>query len=284
MDKLHFILKYPLTTLVAALVTAALSTPITSVQNLMWLQSMQMPVDFGVVVQVILKDLFRLGGTLTVLILAGFSLAFLVCGLIRRWVPVRSEIAYGLAAIVAMIAILILMVETTFGVQLVAGNRTMEGTAAHLIAGLIGGVLFARMISVNRDASFSVRVFALIPLIFLSWAALNWILDPATAASGFGFDFAELSDLGQNTLIRDMTAFFMANCAFLLLGIISLRYQWFAASSMVFFFAMLFNIIAIEIHGTGDNEALSAEIVLFVWIALLGIGTVRLARTHHQPI
>ena len=264
--------RYPLAVLVAAWVTAGLSAPITSASNLLWLSSMSMPVDWMVVVEVVIRDVLRLGSVLSILIGAGYVVAFAVTGIVRIWWRVWPAVAYPIAAVVAMLAFLILLVETTFEVQLIAGNRTLEGTGLHLVAAFIGGLVFARLITTQRTGSFAIRTLAFIPLLLMSSIALNWILDPAEAAKGFGFDFATLSDLGQNTLIRDMTAFFMGHVAFLLLGLLFLSYQWFLASSIIFLFAALFNVVAIQVHGTMQNPALIFEIVLCVWNGVLGIG------------
>ena len=55
------IAKYPFAVLSAALFTVMLITPITSISNLIWLSSVDMPVGIGSAIEVILFDFQRLG-------------------------------------------------------------------------------------------------------------------------------------------------------------------------------------------------------------------------------
>lgn len=271
--------QYPLAVLVAAWVAMLFATPVTSISNLLWLASMDMPVSFGVVVSVLLKDLFRLGTILSILTLAGYAIAFPVAALINRRVKAQPQTAYALAGAVAMLAIMVLLVETTFGVQLIAGNRTFVGTLAHLVAGGIGGLAFARLVAQQRTATFAVRVLGAVPMLLMAWSAISWTLDPAAAALGFGIDFQVVSDLGRNSVIRDLTSFFWTNFSLMLLGICSLNFRWFWASSMLFGFALVFNLAANHVHGTGPSDALVFEIVLCLWTLALGFAVRRLARS-----
>ena len=102
-------------------------------------------------------------------------------------------------------------------------------------------------------------------------AVLDWIFTPSNAASGFGFVLQELSNEGQNALIRDFTSFFFATCVFSLLGAITLNSAWFFSVAIIYFGAAIFNLIAIYVYGTGYNDIYISEILLAAWPAALGI-------------
>lgn len=61
-----------------------------------------------------------------------------------------------------------------------------------------------------------------------------------------------------------MTAFFMANAIFYLLGIITLNPTWFFASGTIYASAFVFNLMAINFYATSQNEALLAEAIFTI--------------------
>ena len=140
----------------------------------------------------------------------------------------------------------------------------------HIAAGYIGGLSYFNLIQKDFTVKSVIRFLACLPLILIFSITTSWIFDPATAAESFGFNFSEISDLGRNTLIRDMTAFFMANAIFYLLGIITLNATWFFASGTIYASAFVFNLMAINFYGTSQNEALIAEAIFTIWS--FGIG------------
>ena len=70
------IAKYPFAVLSAALFTVMLMTPISSLSNLIWLASVDMPVGLFSSLEVILFDFQRLGIALFGVIILGFTVAF----------------------------------------------------------------------------------------------------------------------------------------------------------------------------------------------------------------
>ena len=79
------IAKYPFAILSAALFTVMLITPITSISNLIWLASVDMPVGFITWIEVILFDFQRLGIALYAVVIIGFGIAFSIAGLISKY-------------------------------------------------------------------------------------------------------------------------------------------------------------------------------------------------------
>ena len=118
------IAKYPFAVLSAALFTVMLMTPISSLSNLIWLASVDMPVGIISSIEVILFDFQRLGIALFGVIIVGFAVAFSVAGLISKYTKFGGKYLYAIAGSVAIGLALILMVELLFQTQLLGGNRT----------------------------------------------------------------------------------------------------------------------------------------------------------------
>ena len=264
------IAKYPFAVLSAALFTAMLITPITSISNLIWLSSVEMPVTILTTLEVILFDFQRLGVPLFAVFSIAFAIAFTVSGLISKYTNFGGKKLYALAGAAAIGVSLILMVELLFQTQLLGGNRSFIGKILHWIAGFFGGIFFYQLISTERSYTFVVRFFAILNAYVLMGLVLNWIFTPITAASDFGFTLKELSDSAQNALLRDFTSFFVATFLFLILGAITLNPAWFFSASIVYYGAAFFNLMAIYIHNTSYNQIYIGEFALGTLPAILG--------------
>ena len=119
------IAKYPFAVLSAALFTVMLMTPISSLSNLIWLASVDMPVGLFSSLEVILFDFQRLGIALFAVVTIGFTVAFAVAGLISKYSNLGGKYLFAVAGSVAIGVTLILMVELLFQTQLLGGNRTL---------------------------------------------------------------------------------------------------------------------------------------------------------------
>ena len=91
------IAKYPFAILSAALFSVMLVTPITSISNLMWLSSVEMPVTILSTLEVILFDFQRLGVALCAVFFIAFAIAFTVSGLISKYTNFGGKKVYALA-------------------------------------------------------------------------------------------------------------------------------------------------------------------------------------------
>ena len=265
------IAKYPFAVLSAALFTVMLITPITSISNLIWLSSVDMPVGIGSAIEVILFDFQRLGIALYGVIVIGFAIAFTVAGLITRFTSFGGKYLYALAGAVAIWLAIFLMVELLFQTELLGGNRSLLGKLFHWLAGFFGGYFYYHLISHDKNYIFIVRYLSVLYAYILLGIVLNWVFTPSDAAMGFGFDLYELSNEAQNALIRDFTSFFLATFLFILLGAITLNYAWYYSVAIIYFGAALFNLVAIYIHETGYNNIYISEIILGAWPMLLGL-------------
>ena len=265
------IAKYPFAVLSAALFTVLLVTPISSISNIIWLYSVDMPISLLSALEVLLFDFQRLGIALFAVFTIAFSIAFTVAGLVSKFTNFDGRNLYAIAGAVAIGVALILMVELLFQTQLLGGNRSFIGKILHWVAGFFGGYFFYNLISSDRSYTFVIRFFGVFYAYFLLGLVLNWIFTPASAAADFGFVLNELSDSAQNALLRDFTSFFVATFVFSIFGAITLNPAWFFSAGIVYYGAALFNLMAIYVHGTAYNQIYIGEIVLGTWPTLLAL-------------
>ena len=217
------IAKYPFAVLSAALFTVMLMTPISSLSNLIWLASVDMPVGLFSSLEVILFDFQRLGIALFGVIIIGFTVAFTIAGLISKYSSLGGKYLYAVAGSVAIGMALILMVELLFQTQLLGGNRTLIGKVLHWGAGFLGGYFYFKLISEEKNYTFIIRFLGIFYAYFLLGLVLNWVFTPIIAAADFGFVFNELTTDAQNALLRDFTSFFVATFLFSIFGVITLN-------------------------------------------------------------
>ena len=265
------IAKYPFAVLSAALFTVLLVTPISSISNIIWLSSVDMPISLLSALEVLLFDFQRLGIALFAVFTIAFSIAFTVAGLVSKFTNFGGRNLYAIAGAVAIGVALILMVELLFQTQLLGGNRSFIGKILHWVAGFFGGYFFYNLISSDRSYTFVIRFFGVFYAYFLLGLVLNWIFTPASAAADFGFVLNELSDSAQNALLRDFTSFFVATFVFSIFGAITLNPAWFFSAGIVYYGAALFNLMAIYLHGTAYNQIYIGEIVLGTLPTLLAL-------------
>ena len=265
------IAKYPFAVFSAALLTVMLITPISSISNLIWLASVDMPVTIFSSLEVILFDFQRLGIALYVVVIVGFSIAFSVAGLISRFSRFGGKYLYSIAGAFAIGMALFLMVELLFQTELLGGNRTILGKILHLVAGFLGGYFYFYLISKEKNYTFIIRFLGVLYAYLMLGLTLEWIFTPVTAAVDFGFILDELSNDARNALLRDFTSFFFATFLFSLLGAITLNPAWFFSAGIIYIGAGVFNLIAIYIHGTDFNQIFIVEFILGSLPSVLGL-------------
>ena len=201
------IAKYPFAVLSAALFTVMLMTPISSLSNLTWLASVDMPVGIISSIEVILFDFQSLGIVLLGVVSIGFTVTFVVAGLISRYSSLGGKYLYAVAGSVAIGMALILMVELLFQTQLLGGNRTLIGKVLHWGAGFLGGYFYFKLISEEKNYTFIIRFLGIFYAYFLLGLVLNWVFTPIIAAADFGFVFNELTSDAQNGHPTESTIF-----------------------------------------------------------------------------
>ena len=130
----------------------------TTVSNLIWLSSIDMPVTFGVLVSSLYRDFILMTLTsappplppfpvLPVIISIGLVISFGVTWIVLLWIKIKKKYAYGIAGAVALAFIFYLMPLVFFGVDMLAGARTLTGKIILVICGYLGGHFFGSRIS-----------------------------------------------------------------------------------------------------------------------------------------
>ena len=130
----------------------------TTISNLIWLTSIDMPVTFGVLISSIYHDFILMTLTssppplpplplLPVLISIGLVISFGVTWVVLRWIKTQKKYAYGIAGEVALAFIFYLMPLLFFGVDMLAGARTLTGKIILVICGYLGGHFFGSRVS-----------------------------------------------------------------------------------------------------------------------------------------
>ena len=263
------IAKYPFAVFSAALFTVMLITPISSISNLLWLNSVDMPVGIISSLEVLLFDFQRLGILLYGVVIIGFAIAFSFTAVLINFTNISSKYLYALAGAVSIGAAMYLMVELLFESELLGGNRTFVGKVLHWIAGFFGGYFYYSLISKNKNYTFIVRFFGILYAYLILGFVLNWVFTPESAAADYGFVLKDLNDNAQNALIRDFTSLFISTFIFTILGVITLNPTWFLAAGIIYYGAAVFNLYAIFIHGTNYNQIYIGEIILGSWPTII---------------
>ena len=130
----------------------------TTVSNLIWLLSIDMPVTFGVFISSIYHDFILMTLTssppplpplplLPVLISIGLVISFGVTWIALRWIKTQKKYAYGIAGAIALAFIFYLMPLVFFGIDMLAGARTLTGKIILVICGYLGGHFFGSRLS-----------------------------------------------------------------------------------------------------------------------------------------
>ena len=128
----------------------------TTVFNLMWLSSVDMPVTFGVLISSIYHDFVLMTLTpappaplplLPTIISLGLFIAFGVTWIILKWTGMQKKYAYGIAAAMALVFIVYLMPLLFFGIDMLAGARSPVGKISLIICGYLGGHFFGSRLS-----------------------------------------------------------------------------------------------------------------------------------------
>jgi len=128
----------------------------TTVFNLIWLSSVDMPVTFSVLISSIYHDFVLMTLTpappaplplLPTIISLGLFIAFGVTWIVLRWAGMEKKYAYGIAGAMALVFIVYLMPLLFFGVDMLAGARSTIGKISLIICGYLGGHFFGSRLS-----------------------------------------------------------------------------------------------------------------------------------------
>ena len=147
-------LKKSLHLIISILIATLLVVLQTTLSNLIWLSSIDMPVSIGLVLNTFFADLIgmNLGGAIPLvgLVAAGMLIAYGVTRILLIWIDTRKSYAYALAGAAAILAIVLLMPLAFYNLDLIAGARTTLGKTILILCGLLSGYYFGSKIE-NKE-------------------------------------------------------------------------------------------------------------------------------------
>ena len=139
-------LKKSLYLILSILIATALVVLQTTLSNLMWLSSVDMPVTIGLALKTFVGDLIGMNSSgaipLVGLVAVGMLLAYTVAKILLIWVDTKKSYAYGLAGAAAILAIVLLMPLAFYNLDLIAGARTAIGKSILILCGFLSGYYF----------------------------------------------------------------------------------------------------------------------------------------------
>ena len=139
-------LKKSLYLIISILLATVLVVLQTTLSNLMWLSSVDMPVTIGLTLNTFFGDLIGMNSAgaipLVGLVAVGMLLAYLVAKILLIWINAKKSYAYGLAGAAAILAIVLLMPLAFYNLDLIAGARTALGKTILILCGFLSGYYF----------------------------------------------------------------------------------------------------------------------------------------------
>jgi len=107
-------------------------------------------VSFGDRLSMTFYDIQHLGSLYIIFISIALAVAFLLGGLVYRFAKFGRPIIYMVAGGVAILVMLFAMKAQFFDVHIIAGARDAFGLGLQMLAGAIGGLIFARITKVEN--------------------------------------------------------------------------------------------------------------------------------------
>jgi hypothetical protein len=98
-------------------------------------------------------DLVGFAPLYAAIVAAGFAVAFLVGGLVRKWLLLPRILVFAVAGAGCIALMLYLMQAVFFGIPLIAGTRTVAGALSQIGLGAVAGAIFAKIISPMREGA-----------------------------------------------------------------------------------------------------------------------------------
>lgn len=130
----------------AAVIAVVLLGVIFQTQNIISrLGNLDANVSFGERLSMTTYDIIHLGSLYGIFIAIALAIAFLASGLAYRFAKFGRPIIYAVAGGVAVLVMLFLMKRAFFDVHIIAGARDGLGISLQMLAGAIGGFVFAKL-------------------------------------------------------------------------------------------------------------------------------------------
>ena len=135
--------------LLTALVVTILVVVVSTSSNLLWLSSLNMPIDFNLVTSTFLKDVvgMNFNSQIPLYLLISIPLIlFLFCTkLISRKIWMNRTFPYVLAGGLSMLFLMIFLPFTLDNLEPISGSRTNLGKLCITICGCFGGYIYSLM-------------------------------------------------------------------------------------------------------------------------------------------
>ncbi len=131
--------------LASAIITTVLASVFSTHSVIANLAEMGAKPDLSERLSMTLYDITHMGGLYGIFIAIALLIAFIAAGLVNRWTVAPRTMIYVGAGMVAMLVMMLLMRQAFFGVDIIAGARTFSGKVWQMVAGGLGGLVFARL-------------------------------------------------------------------------------------------------------------------------------------------
>jgi hypothetical protein len=129
----------------AALITVILGITFQTQNVLARLENIGADVSFVERLSMTLYDIQHLGSLYIIFVSIALAVAFLLGGLVYRFAKFGRPIIYMVAGGAAILVMLFAMKVAFFDVHLIAGARDAFGIGLQMLAGAIGGFVFAKI-------------------------------------------------------------------------------------------------------------------------------------------
>jgi hypothetical protein len=105
------------------------------------------------------------------------------------------------------------------------------------------------------------RGILVLPALLFILLGLQWMVDPAAAAKGLGMTL--MDGMGRSSQMGDVGSFFLMSGTMALIGVITLRKEWFYAPAMLVAGAAVFRTVAWLAHDAPfATVSITIEVVL----------------------
>lgn len=138
----------------AAVITTVVLGVFLQTQNVLArLENIGADIGFAERLSMSFYDLRYLGSLYIIFVSIALAIAFLVGGLVFRLAKFGRPIVYGVAGAVALLVMLFGMKQVFFDIHMIAGARDALGIGLQMLAGAIGGLVFAWVSKPKEKAS-----------------------------------------------------------------------------------------------------------------------------------
>lgn len=138
--------------LVAVLTTVIVGITFQTQNVLARLGDIGADVSFGNRLSMTAYDIFYLGQLYFIFVGIALAAAFLAAGALCHFTKFARPLIYAVAGAIALLVMLLGMKQAFFDIHMIAGARDNFGIALQMLAGAIGGLVFARLSGSNKKA------------------------------------------------------------------------------------------------------------------------------------